>query len=195
LRRLALAQLGSAEVLDEPEFMRRVAAMTIRTIVPRALRIASEIHPEEKHKTAMREAAERCERDGDKAAAINAADAARWAARWAAAGNVAAAVAAGNVTAAVNAAANATCLAARLAADTTTAANATRLAADTTTAANATRLAARLAATAANATRLAADTAGDCELAVFTEAIVQILIKMGAPGCQWLDLAPTPAKF
>ncbi len=31
-------------------------------------------------------------------------------------------------------------------------------------------------------------------LAEFAEDVVQILISMGAPGCQWLDLAPLPAS-
>ena len=37
LRRLGLAQLGSLGVIDDAEFARRVATMTIGTIVPRAL--------------------------------------------------------------------------------------------------------------------------------------------------------------
>lgn len=38
----------------------------------------------------------------------------------------------------------------------------------------------------------AVKSAGDTELAFFAEEVVQILITMGAPGCQWLDLAPLP---
>ena len=41
LRRLAVAQLGSAGVLDDREFMRRVVDMTIRKAVPIGLRAAA----------------------------------------------------------------------------------------------------------------------------------------------------------
>ncbi len=45
LRRLAVAQLGSAGVLDDREFMRRVAEMTIRKAVPVGLRAAAKMNP------------------------------------------------------------------------------------------------------------------------------------------------------
>lgn len=45
LKRLALAQLGSAGVLDDQEFRRRVVEMTIRTSVPLALRSAAKRVP------------------------------------------------------------------------------------------------------------------------------------------------------
>lgn len=38
LRRLAVAQLGSAGVLDEPEFARRVCSLALRTSIPAALK-------------------------------------------------------------------------------------------------------------------------------------------------------------
>jgi hypothetical protein len=41
LRRLAIAQLGSKGVVDEKDFVIRVARMTIQTVVPKALRAAA----------------------------------------------------------------------------------------------------------------------------------------------------------
>src|SRR5690606_30726578 len=61
LRRLALAQLGSAGVLDEVEFTRRVAEMAIRKAVPLALRAAARRNPQ--HAESLEAAAERCERE------------------------------------------------------------------------------------------------------------------------------------
>lgn len=43
LRRLAIAQLGSKDVLDEKVFLERVVEMTIRRIVPKALRAAASV--------------------------------------------------------------------------------------------------------------------------------------------------------
>ena len=34
------------------------------------------------------------------------------------------------------------------------------------------------------------DAASDNELATIAEDVVQILVAMDAPGCQWLDMAP-----
>ena len=45
LRRLAVAQLGSAGALDERAFAKRVAEMTIRRAVPLALRAAAKVNP------------------------------------------------------------------------------------------------------------------------------------------------------
>src|SRR5262245_37323772 len=45
LRRLAVAQLGSAGVLDDEEFRRRVVEMTIRRAVPVGLRAAARVNP------------------------------------------------------------------------------------------------------------------------------------------------------
>ena len=76
MRRLALAQLGSRGTLDEPAFVQRLVEMTIRKVVPRALRAAASVHPDEKHRTALLAAADRCEQDGNQAAAAAAAAAA-----------------------------------------------------------------------------------------------------------------------
>jgi hypothetical protein len=64
LRRLAIAQLGSAGALDEKEFARRCADLAIRSCVPAALRAAAKIQKAEKHRAALLNAADRCERDG-----------------------------------------------------------------------------------------------------------------------------------
>jgi hypothetical protein len=67
LRRLALAQLGSAGVLDDREFARRVVEMTIRKAVPVGLRAAARRNP--KHAAALEAAAVRCETEGTREAA------------------------------------------------------------------------------------------------------------------------------
>ncbi len=116
LRRLALIQLGSAGALDDKEFVRRVAELAIRKSVPEALRAAASIQKDAHRASALRDAADRCEKEGTKAAnaaanaaayAANAADAAAYAAAAAAyAANAAdaAAYAAANAAYAANAA-------------------------------------------------------------------------------------------
>lgn len=125
LRRLALAQLGSAGALDEKEFRRRIVDHAIRVSVPAALRAAVSILKDEKHKATLCEAANRCEKEGTHQAASDAKF----------------------VTAA--------------------AADAVSYAA-------------------ADAKKRAA--VRDENLARYAEAVVQILIDMKAPGCQWLHL-------
>jgi hypothetical protein len=53
LRRLAIAQLGSTGFLDESEFIHRVVDLTIRKVIPGALRVAAKIHPTDQHKQAI----------------------------------------------------------------------------------------------------------------------------------------------
>lgn len=64
LARLAIAQLGSKGVVDEREFALRCADLAIRTCVPGALRAAAKIQKDEKHRSALLNAADRCERGG-----------------------------------------------------------------------------------------------------------------------------------
>jgi len=109
LRRLALVQLGSVGVFDDTEFMRRVSEMTIRRMVPMALRAAARRVPA--HAIKLEAAAIRCEQEGTRESAR----------------------------------------------------------------------AAALAAAASTRDRVLAD---------FAELVVQILIDMKAPGCQWLALVP-----
>jgi len=83
LRRLAIAQLGSKDAVDEIEFAERVASMTIRTVVPSALRAAARMLTGE-HPTKLLILADQCEtasteenaRAAARAAAYAAADAA-----------------------------------------------------------------------------------------------------------------------
>jgi hypothetical protein len=181
LRRLAIAQLGSAGALDEKEFARRCADLAIRSCVPAALRAAAKIQKAEKHRAALLNAADRCERDGGVENARKAgkiADAAYADAAHAAAEAAAAAHAAYAAHAAAEAAAIASAEAAADAAE--AAAYAEAAAAAWPTAA---------AAAAAWPTAAAAESkARDEQLSAFAEGVVQILIAMRAPGCEWLDL-------
>lgn len=83
MRRLVLAQLGSAGAVDDVEFAKRVAELSIHMNVPAALRAAASIHPYAHHKGALVDAAIICERDGTEASARSARSAA-WSA-WSAA--------------------------------------------------------------------------------------------------------------
>jgi hypothetical protein len=161
MRRLAIAQLGSAGALDEKEFARRCVDLAVGKIVPFALRKAARLHLNEEHKRALEAAAKRCETDRDKTAA-NAANAAAKAAAKAAA--YAAADAADAAADAADAAANAA-----YAADASYAAYAAAYAADAADAAAAAR---------------------DKFLSFIAEEVVKILIEMNAPGCAFLSLAP-----
>jgi hypothetical protein len=138
LRRLAIAQLGSAGVLDERAFVRRVVDMTIRRAVPIGLRAAAQVNPTFAER--LEAAAVRCEQDGSREACDHARREAR--------------AYAYDAAYAADAAADAAAYAA--AAD----------AADART--------------------------RDCVLAAYAEWVVEILIDMKAPGCEWLDLAPAP---
>jgi hypothetical protein len=166
MRRLAIAQLGSAGVLDEKEFARRVADYTIRTTVPRAMRIAASVIKDAKHKAAMIAAALECEQKGDRASAQEARKAAS-----AAAASAAVAAYAASAASAADAADIASADDASDASDAAYAASADAYAA--------------YAASADDAAKKR-----DEELATFAEGIVQILIAMNAPGCAFLDLAP-----
>ena len=77
MRRLAIAQLGSADTLDDAAFIKRASDLAIHTYVPLALRAAASIHNDNAHKAALEAAAVRCEEEGTRAAASNAAYAAR----------------------------------------------------------------------------------------------------------------------
>ena len=147
MRRLAVAQLGSAGVLDDKEFRRRVVNLAIRKSVPDALRAAASVCKDDHKRQAMLDAAAKCEKEGTE-------ESAREAQKTAAADDAYAACAA--------AAAYAACAAA---------------------AADACAAAAAYACAAA-----AADAARDKSLADYAECVVQILIDMKVPGCQWLAL-------
>ena len=117
MRRLAIAQLGTADTLNGEEFNKRIVHLVLTASLPRALRHAASVHPYKAHAEKLEFHAKQCEglKFGDSKAA--------------------------------NAAANA--------------------------------------AKAADAAHAAAR---DKELSIFAEEVVQVLIKMKAPGCEWLDL-------
>jgi len=173
LRRLAIAQLGSHGTINTKIFVARVAEMTIRTIVPIALRAAASRNPT--HAEALEGAAVRCEQDGTVKSARNAQRVARDAA--------AAADAADAADAAAYVAADAAYAAAYAAYAAAYAAYAAYAAADAADAADA----AAAAADAAYASRVKI-------LNTFAEAVVQILIDMHAPGCEFLDLVPLETR-
>jgi hypothetical protein len=154
LRRLAVAQLGSKGYLDETEFRKRVVDYALRVSVPSALRSAASIQKDEKHKAALCEAANRCEKEASRQAAIDARAIARAAYAAAAYAAYAAAYAAADADADADAA-----YAAYAYAD-----------------------------AAADADADAKNSARDKSLADYAEHVVQILIDLKAPGCQWLPL-------
>ena len=75
LRRLAIAQLGSLNHLDEQEFRDRVVDVTIRRVVPIGLRAAARLNP--KFSADLEAAAVRCEQEGTREAALEAKSVAR----------------------------------------------------------------------------------------------------------------------
>jgi hypothetical protein len=177
LRRLGVAQLGSKGVLNDAEFVKRVVEMTIRRSVPVALRSAAKVNP--KHADRLEAAAVRCEREGTREAAL--------AARTAAAAAAAYAAYAAAAYAAYDAAAYAAAAAADAAYDAAAYAAAAAAAYAAYAAARDKSLAARDKSLAARDKSLAAR---DKSLATYAEWVVEILIDMKAPGCEWLDLVP-----
>ena len=168
LRRLAVAQLGSVGVLDEREFVRRVVAMTIRKAVPIALRAAAKRNP--KFAVQLEACAVRCEVEGTR-------DACKEGERVARAAADADADADAADAAAAYAAADAAAYAAAYADGDGGGGGSYAYA---------------YAAYAADAAAYDARTR-DRVLAEYAEHVVQILVDMGAPGVQWLDLTPKEA--
>jgi hypothetical protein len=107
MRKLAIAQLGTNDPsFDKAKFIELLIEQTIRQIVPHALRVAAKTAKDER-KAFLEEAAVRCERDGDRAAAWNAREAASAYAYASAHATYAAANAAADAAYAANAAADA----------------------------------------------------------------------------------------
>jgi hypothetical protein len=71
LRRLAVAQLGSKDNLDEIEFARRIVDYALRVSTPQALRSAASVQKNVEHKKALLDAANRCEKEGTREAALH----------------------------------------------------------------------------------------------------------------------------
>jgi len=172
MRRLALAQLGSAGTVDDAEFNRRVIEVIIRRFVPIALRAAASVHHKKIHKNALEAAAVNCE----KAETSEAARAARAASGAASEAARAASGAASEAASAASWAASGAASAASWAAS-----GAARAASGAASAASW---------AASGAARAASWAASDKILAEFAECVVLVLIEMKAPGCQWLDLVP-----
>jgi hypothetical protein len=187
LRRLAIAQLGSAGALDEGQFVARCAQLAIQTCVPSALREATRVC-REPHKTRMLVIAERCEREPTRKNAIearNEANAAAYAAAYADAAYAYADAAYAAAYDAYVACADAACADAYAACADADAADCADCA-DAAYAADAACAACAYAADAC-AAAYAAD-ASNKLLEDFAEGVVQILIDMKAPGVQWLYL-------
>lgn len=176
LRRLGLAQLGSKGVLDEDEFIRRTVRLAISRQVPAAVRALARLHPDPMHQAGLAMAADRCERDGDYASCVVARDLARLA------------QADGHFRRSQDRSAAAVAFAADRAAD--AAASAARAAyANHADAYALTRSAIFIAGCIVYvALAISASNAFDDTLAAFAESIVQILVELHAPGCEWLEL-------
>jgi len=179
LRRLAIAQLGSKGAIDDREFRRRVVEMTIRRCVPAALRSAATVNPN--HAAQLEVGAVRCETEGTREAAKEGARIAR--------ASAAAASSAYAAASSAYAAADAAYAAAAAASSAYAYAAATAYA-DAYAAADAADAAADAASAAADADTYAAR---DASLAQYAEWVVEILIDMKAPGCEFLDLVPLAA--
>ena len=175
LRRLGLAQLGSRGHIDDRDFSRRVATFAIRTCVPSALRHAASIHSDPSHQKRLRGMADKCEHKPTKVNLLEALKSATYAAAHAAyAADCASAYAAAYAVYAADCA----YAGGRAAVYAAYAADAADYAADAS----------------ADASASAKKSARDKSLADFAEGVVQILIEMKAPGCQWLALTEEPPK-
>ena len=179
-------QLSSAGVVADVDFVRRVVEMTIRRFIPIALRAAASIHPLAEHKVAMekprysvnkprpwiarRRRRRRRRRAGRRAGRWRRAGAAGWAAE-------AAGRAAGWAVEAAGRAAGRAAEAAEVVGCAVEAVGS---------------VAGRAADRAAGS--VAGRAAQDKLLSDFAEGVVQVLIEMKAPGCQWLNLVPVDAR-
>jgi hypothetical protein len=170
LRRLAVAQLGSIGALDENAFVGRLCEMTIRKALPIGLRAVAKLN--RKHAKAMEAAAVRCEHEGTREAAQNSERVAR---------------------AAAAAAAYAADYASRAADYAAAYAAAPAYAADYAASAAAYAATAASAAAADYSSAAAAAAARDRVLAQYAEWVIEILIELQAPGCDYLDLVPLGA--
>jgi hypothetical protein len=160
LRRIAIAQLGSAGVVDDRRLVELLSEKTIRVVVPIALRAAAKANPA--HAEKLETCAVACEQHGTAEAAAEAAEAAR----------------AARAAAARAAAARAAALAAQAA----------RAAVAAARAAVAATYAARAAVAATYAAR-AAVAAGDGDriLTVSAGLAIDVLRELGSPGIPLMD--------
>jgi hypothetical protein len=171
MRKLAVAQLGTKDVIDDVEFAKKLVELTIQKTVPRALRAAAPLIPS--HSEKLEAAAVKCETDGNWDAASDAARAAR-AASYAA--SDAASYAASDAARAASDAARAASDAASYAASYAASDAASYAASD----------AARAASYAASYAASDAASARDIELAFFADLVLDVLIALKAPGAEWV---------
>jgi hypothetical protein len=168
MRRIAVAQLGSKDVINVRLFHTLVCELTIRRVVPFALRQAASCKGNSGHKAALEKAATRCEQEGNKASADNAKKVA-----------ASAACAAADAASASSAyAASAACAAAD--------------AADAASSASAAYAAAAYAAAAASAAASSASAAyaaaSDQVLTICAELGIEALRQSGSPGVRFMDI-------
>lgn len=76
LRLASIAQLGSAGVVNDREFAEHVAVLAVSKYLPKALRYAASLHPDQKHKDKLESQAVACELVDDLSTAAAAANAA-----------------------------------------------------------------------------------------------------------------------
>ncbi|AMV25463.1 hypothetical protein VT84_13780 [Gemmata sp. SH-PL17] len=181
MRRLAVAQLGSDQI-DQARFAGMLAWLTIKRVLPRALRNAAKIHPIAEHQAALEASAKGCEESTTESAAESAASAARSAAS--AARSAASAAASAAWSAAWSAAASAARSAASAAASAAWSAAWSAAASAARSAASAAASAAR---SAESAARSAASAAESAELHHFADVILTALRECGCPGVALLD--------
>lgn len=74
MRRLAIAQLNSAGAVDDKEFVKRLAEMSIRKSVPYAFRAIAKLKALAPFKDRLEAAANRCEAEGTRQSALDARD-------------------------------------------------------------------------------------------------------------------------
>lgn len=177
MRRLAIAQLGSAGVINDVEFSKRLAVLCVKTVVTMALKKASEVQVG-KHKEELERLSIICSQ-------VATTETASWAANVASAASETGSDAASWAARAASEAGRLAAIAASVASARSEAANGAASAA--IWAASAASWAARAANGAASAT---SETASDKILSDFAEDIVQLLVEMEAPGCEFLDLVP-----
>lgn len=188
LRRLAVAQLGSRDTLDEIEFSGHLAMLAVNKIIPRALRLVATMEIPINHIEAIRKIANECEIAVD---LETASDVAYTASNIVDAINE---VASDIVSETANHVANAAYRASEASEAANHAANAANnpTAYKTSEANEASEEASEAAGDAANsAANVAANEVdSDKMLSDIAEEVVQILIKMNVPGTAFLDLVP-----
>lgn len=188
LRRLGLAQLGSRGAIDEKAFVERLIRLVTTKYLPQALRSAASVHNDPVQQAAMRAAATTCENVGTLSsceAAEAAAKAADTQGVWAVKGAANAELVASSIVHAFRH------FQRFIASD-----DPNWIKSALSSAADRVADAGNYAAGCADSTTpLSHDddetNVSDATLGAFAEDVVQVLIQLNAPGCQWLELTET----